>query len=84
MAKTTTKRASKKKLTPAEPVKMTIPAEKPAKTAKVTPKAAPTYDQIAARAYEIWAEKGYPAGQDLENWRQAEAELCGGKLTTAA
>ncbi len=35
----------------------------------------PTHDAIAARAYWIWVEAGYPVGRDLENWLQAEREL---------
>jgi len=34
-----------------------------------------TYDQIAARAFEVWERKGKPDGQDMANWREAEAEL---------
>ena len=44
----------------------------------------PNYEQIAQRAYEIWLGKGRPSGQDIENWKQAEAELTRGKLVTAA
>lgn len=40
------------------------------------PKARPTHDMIAKRAYEIWIAKGRPTGKDLENWQQAERELC--------
>lgn len=32
-------------------------------------------DQVAARAYQIWVEKGQPAGQDEINWQEAEKEL---------
>lgn len=46
----------------------------------VTPAAAvapttPTHDQISARAYQIWVEKGRPCGKDHENWVEAEAQL---------
>jgi len=34
-----------------------------------------TYDQIAARAFAVWERKGKPDGQDMANWREAEAEL---------
>ncbi|MEX2213133.1 MAG: DUF2934 domain-containing protein [Phycisphaeraceae bacterium] len=91
MAKATTaKRATKKtQMTSSEPVvKMTIPTEKagrPSMPIKAATKPMPSYEQIAAKAYEIWAAKGYPGEQDAENWRQAEIELCGGcKLTNAA
>ncbi|HAI10953.1 MAG TPA: hypothetical protein DCM28_04570 [Phycisphaerales bacterium] len=36
---------------------------------------APTFDEVAARAYDIWVRKGRPYGQDHENWKEAEAEL---------
>ena len=36
---------------------------------------APTHDQIAQRAYEIWISKGRPYGQDEQNWIEAEAQL---------
>jgi hypothetical protein len=37
--------------------------------------AAVSHDQIATRAYDIWVTKGRPVGQDLQNWREAEAQL---------
>jgi hypothetical protein len=40
-----------------------------------TTAAAPTYDQIAARAFEIYLRNGCCAGQDEQNWLQAESEL---------
>jgi len=36
-----------------------------------------THQQIAERAYYIWLRKGRPIGQDLQNWREAEADLLG-------
>ena len=39
------------------------------------PQVAPTFDEIAARAYDIWVRKGRPYGQDHANWKEAEAEL---------
>lgn len=40
-------------------------------------KPAPTlsYEQIAARAEQIWREKGCPAGHDEQNWHEAERQL---------
>jgi hypothetical protein len=37
--------------------------------------AAPTHDQIAARAREIWQRNGRQAGRDQENWLEAERQL---------
>jgi hypothetical protein len=30
-------------------------------------------DRISRKAYELWQERGYRDGQDLENWLDAEA-----------
>jgi hypothetical protein len=35
----------------------------------------PTQDQIARRAYEIFMERGQPAGEDLAHWLEAEKQL---------
>lgn len=40
-----------------------------------TPGAPPSHDEIAARAWSIFAREGYPPGRDLEHWLRAEAEL---------
>jgi hypothetical protein len=37
--------------------------------------AAPTHDEIAGRAYEIYVENGRQEGQCEQNWHQAEYEL---------
>ncbi len=36
---------------------------------------APTYEQIATRAYEIFVARGAQHGRDQEDWYQAESEL---------
>ncbi len=36
--------------------------------------AAPTHEDIAQRAYEIYLEKGCPQGQSEQDWLQAEQE----------
>ena len=38
-------------------------------------KKAPTSDEIAKRAWEIWMRKGCKPGGELENWLEAEKEL---------
>ncbi len=35
----------------------------------------PTYEQIAARAYQIYLERGCQHGHDVDDWLQAEYEL---------
>jgi hypothetical protein len=36
---------------------------------------APTQDEIAVRAYEIYLERGAEQGSDVDDWLQAEREL---------
>jgi hypothetical protein len=33
------------------------------------------HEKIALRAYEKWVKRGRPAGTDLQDWIEAEAEL---------
>jgi len=35
----------------------------------------PTSEQIAARAYQLYLERGRTDGHDLDDWMQAEYEL---------
>ena len=37
--------------------------------------AAPTEEEIALRAYEIYLERGKTEGNDVDDWLQAEYEL---------
>jgi hypothetical protein len=37
--------------------------------------AAPTFEEIAARAYDLWVARGRPEGRDHENWVDAERQL---------
>jgi Protein of unknown function (DUF2934) len=39
------------------------------------PTPAPATDAIAARAYEIFVQRGHEPGNPVDDWRQAEAEL---------
>ncbi|MGE0547751.1 MAG: DUF2934 domain-containing protein [Kofleriaceae bacterium] len=39
------------------------------------PTVAPTHDQIAARAYALFINRGCVHGHDSEDWLTAEAEL---------
>jgi uncharacterized protein YndB with AHSA1/START domain len=39
--------------------------------------AAPTHEEIAQRAYELYLERGQAPGYEAENWLQAEKELSG-------
>ena len=46
------------------------------KTKKASaPKARPTQDQIATRAYEIYLERGATPGDPMQDWLRAELEL---------
>ncbi|HVM76103.1 MAG TPA: DUF2934 domain-containing protein [Candidatus Saccharimonadales bacterium] len=50
--------------------------KKPRKAAATS---ALTHDDIAARAYQIYQERGYAPGDPMEDWLQAERELAGAK-----
>jgi Protein of unknown function (DUF2934) len=55
-------------------VERIAPVQTPA--AKVeSPKAAPTREEIAKRAFEIFMGRGQAAGREKEDWAQAEREL---------
>ncbi len=80
-----------KQKTPKPQAKKTAPAKAPKNSAgksskprpaklisapvEVPAKPAPTHDEIAAKAYEIWLEKGRPIGQDEANWAEAVEAL---------
>jgi len=36
---------------------------------------APSHDDIAARAYQIYQQRGYAPGDPMQDWLQAEREL---------
>lgn len=52
-------------------VKSTLPAAKKTRPAR----SAPTHEEIALRAYEIYLERGGAPGSALEDWTRAESEL---------
>ena len=56
--------------------KSTPPSPAP-KTKKAAAKTAAkaTHEQIAKRAYEIYLERGYAAGDPMQDWLRAEQEL---------
>lgn len=41
------------------------------------PLRAPTHQQIAALAHELWQERGCPEGSDVDIWLEAERQLNG-------
>jgi len=43
-----------------------------------------TEDSIRTRAYQLFEERGYEHGHDLEDWLAAEAELIGKKPSARA
>jgi hypothetical protein len=49
--------------------------EAPAPKAKKAAPTKPTQDQIAARAYEIYLERGSTPGDPMQDWLRAECEL---------
>jgi hypothetical protein len=46
-------------------------------TSSSAAKAAPTYEEIAKRSYEIFLERGGEHGHAEEDWARAESELLG-------
>jgi len=85
-AKTASKTATKAARKSAPKIKAGQKSAKPAKPAIVTPAEAtikvkprtvqaPTHNQIAVKAYEIWIAMGQPVGQDAENWEAAKQAL---------
>ena len=49
--------------------------ERPGEARQVEQVPAPTHEQIAKRAQEIWKQRGRPHGQDKEHWFEAEEQL---------
>jgi hypothetical protein len=80
MAKKTLPQVGERKLPATKTTSTTIqraPAAQAA-TAKAEPakaKAAPTCEEIAKRAFEIYMGRGQAAGRETEDWAQAEREL---------
>ena len=79
---TSTTSTTAAKTAPARAVRPEEKTQAPATVApameKSTAKAkAPTREQIAARAYEIYVGRGRAAGHEVADWMQAERELNG-------
>ena len=55
------------------PKARTTTSEAPKKTRKA--KSGPSHDDIAARAYQIYQERGYTPGDPMQDWLRAEREL---------
>ncbi|MDR3749685.1 MAG: DUF2934 domain-containing protein [Acidobacteriota bacterium] len=43
-----------------------------------------TEELVRVRAYQLYEERGCEHGHDLEDWLQAEVEICGKKPAAAA
>ncbi len=61
--------------------KESAPKSVKATTQKVASVSAPTFEQIAARSYEIYLARGAQPGHEVEDWLAAEAELSGKQLS---
>jgi hypothetical protein len=55
------------------PKSKSVSKEAPKKSRKAA--TAPTYDEIALRAYHIYLERGATPGDPMRDWLQAEREL---------
>jgi hypothetical protein len=42
-----------------------------------------SHERIAARAYELFEQRGHSGGAELDDWLQAEGELRGGRRPMA-
>jgi len=62
----------------------TKPAVKAAAKKTLEPVITLSHNEIAAKAFEIWQERGYPQGQDDANWEAAEAALLAEKASAPA
>ncbi len=72
--KTTATKATKKKVTKKKVTRKKTTTKAAAK--KASPKVIVlTHDEIAARAFQVWEEKGKPHGEDAAIWKEAEALL---------
>ena len=60
---------------PAAPAARSSGATAAALVAVSSRKAAPSQEQIAARAKAIWMKSGCQSGRDAENWLEAERQL---------
>ncbi len=60
---------------PSTPSTPTRRAPSAAESTSTRPASAPTIEQIAVRAYEIFIARGAQHGRDQEDWYQAENEL---------
>ena len=58
------------------------PGKKPAKSVPVEPEI--LEDQIRARAYELYEERGKEDGHDLDDWLRAEADITSRKHRSVA
>lgn len=84
-SKKTTAKASTKPAASVKTATKEAAATKPATRKTTAKKAAPvlgpqlvpalSHEQIAKRAYEIWANRGYTHGGSVQDWWQAEQEL---------
>lgn len=45
--------------------------------------AAPSQEEIALRAHQLWMEQGCPHGHDVDNWLEAERQLRDGSSTAS-
>ena len=72
-----TARRSEPTKTPASKARTSGPAvaKPPSGVPKAGTRAPASYEEIAARAYDLWVAQGRPEGRDHENWSEAERQL---------
>lgn len=72
--RTTKPKAEKSAKAKSEP-KATAAAAQAAAPAKVTTRAVDINEAVRARAYQLFEQRGYSHGADLEDWLRAETEV---------
>jgi hypothetical protein len=70
-----TKRTSKPKATKAKSEANTAAAAQAAAPAKITTRAVDISEAVRFRAYQLFEQRGYRHGADLEDWFRAESEV---------
>jgi DUF2934 family protein len=66
---------SSKAAKPSKTSAAAAPAKTPATPTATATRRAPTYEEIAARSYELYLARGAEPGHAEEDWHKAEAEL---------
>lgn len=73
----TAKRTRKPKAEKAAKYESVAATAKSAPDTKISARAADINEAVSARAYELYARRGYTHGHDFDDWLRAESEVLG-------